>query len=48
MNNGLTEEQKKQLLARLEREAIENRKKERKTLTLKKKETKNADSRIPN
>lgn len=38
--NSLTEEQKKQLLARLEREAIENRKKDRKTITLKKKENK--------
>lgn len=46
--NSLTEEQKKLLLARLEKEAIANRKKERKTITLKKKETKNANSRVPN
>lgn len=46
MSNDLTDEQKKRLIDRLEKDAIERRKQKQTKITLKKKEIKNANSRI--
>lgn len=51
MNNSITDDQRIRLIARLEKdlkESGESPKKERKTITLRKKETQNANSRVSN